>query len=144
MKVRRVICALDGKSGLVANVGRETVGGFGDGDRVDLRVGCKGGVQSISELIGNVFGDVLCGGVDRVEGWGGVEVVVGEGGADVDELGLDGVEVAEESVVVEGCAGDVRGGSEVVAVDGFVVSEDGKGVRGTELVGDLDRKHGGV
>lgn len=51
-----------------------------------------------------MFGDELGGGVAFVEGWGFVEVVVGEGLADVDELILDGVEVAEESIVVEGCA----------------------------------------
>lgn len=118
--------------------------GFGDGYRVDLRVGCKRGVQTIGELVGDVLGDVLCGGVDGIEGGGFVEVVVGEGGADVDELVLDGVEVAEESVVVEGLSGDVGGGFEVVAVDGFVAAEDGEGVCGTELVGDLDRKHGGA
>ncbi len=51
-----------------------------------------------------MFGDELGGGVAFVEGWGFVEVVVGEGLADVDELILDGVEVAEESIVVECCA----------------------------------------
>jgi len=91
-----------------------------------------------------VFGDELGGGVEFVEGWGFVEVVVGEGGADVDELCLDGVEVAEEAVVVEGLSGDVGGGFEVVAVDWFLISEDGNRVCGAELVGDLDREHGGV
>ena len=91
-----------------------------------------------------MFGDELGGGVAFVEGWGFVEVVVGEGLADVDELILDGVEVAEESIVVECCASYGRGGFEVVAVDGFLISENGNRVCGAELVGDLDREHGGV
>mgnify|MGYP003634170369 CR=1 FL=1 len=111
---------------------------------MDLRVGCQRGVQTIGEFVGDVFGDVLCRGIDGIEGGCFVEVVVGEGGADLDELCLDGVEVAEESVVVEGLSGDVGGGFEVVAVDGFVAAKDGECVCGTELVGDLDRKHGGA
>ncbi len=88
-----------------------------------------------------MFGDELGGGVERVEGWGFVEVGVGERGADVDEFCLDGVEVAEESVVVELISEDGGGGFEVVAVEGFVGAEEGEGVGGTELVVDLDRKH---
>lgn len=95
-----------------------------------------------------MFGDELSGGVEFVEGWGFVEIGVGEGGADVEEFGVDGVEVAEESVVVETAfrrgADNGGGGFEVMPVEGFVGAEEREGVGGTELVVDLDRKHGGV
>lgn len=102
----------------------------------------EGGVEAVGELVGDVFGDVLGGGVEGVEGGGVVEVLVGEGLADFDELCLDSVEVAEESVVVEGLSGDGGGGDEVVAVEWFGGAEDAEGVGGAELVGDLDGEHG--
>lgn len=99
--VRRVICArLSFDIGLRAGVGGDAVGGFGDAYGVNLCVGSKGIVEAAGEFISDVFGDVFCGGVELIEGGRGVEVVVGEGLADVDELGFDCVEVAEEAVVV--------------------------------------------
>lgn len=89
-----------------------------------------------------MFGDEFSGGVEIVEGWGFVEVGVGKWGADVEEFGVDGVEVAEESVVVKVTPDNGCGGFEVMPVEGFVGAEKGEGVGGTELVVDLDRKHG--
>ena len=100
--VRRVICASSVYwFGLRAGVGRDAVGGFGDAYGVDLGVGGEGVIESTRELVGDVFGEVFCGWIEAIERGGFVEVVVGEGLADFDELGLDGVEVAEEAVVVK-------------------------------------------
>lgn len=138
------LSALVGLCGLVgwARVGCFAVWCFSDRDGVDLRVRGERCVEAIGKLVGDVFGDKFGGGVEGVEGGGFVEVLVGEGLADVDELCLDGVEVAEEAVVVEGLSCDGCGGDEVVAVDGFLGAEDGDGVGGAELVGDLDGEHG--
>lgn len=54
---------------------------------------------------------------------------------------MDGVEVAEQSVGVEGLADDGGGRDEVVAVDWFLGSQDRDSVGGTELVSDLDLEH---
>ena len=107
-------------------------------------MGSEGFVKAGGEFVGDMFGDELSSGVESIEGWGFVEVVVGEGLADVDELILDSVKVTEESVVVELIADNGGGGFEVVAVDGFRMSKDGNRVGSAELVIDLNRKHGGV
>lgn len=88
-----------------------------------------------------MFSDVFCSWVDLIERGGGVEVVIGERFADFDEGLFDEMEVAEQSFVIEGLAGDDGGGREVVAVDWFLGAEEDDGVGGTELVGDLDCVH---
>lgn len=77
------------------------------------------GVEFACQLIGYVFGDVFCCGVEVVEGWDVVEVLVVEGLADLDEGLFEEVEIAEEPFGVELGAGDCGGGSEVVAVGWF-------------------------
>jgi len=125
------------ESRLCTGVGGEAVGGFGDADGVDLGGG-DFGVELACELVGDVFGEILCCGVERVE-WGAVvEVVVGEGLADVFECVFEEVEVAEESFGVELIADNCCGGLEVVAVDWFGCGVEDDGVGGAELVGDLD------
>lgn len=101
----------------------------------------EGLVEAIGELVGDVFGDVLSGWVEDVEGRNGVEVVVGEWVADFNQDRVDGVEVAEQAVGVERVAGDGGDSDEVVAVDWFLGSQNGDGVCGAELVGDLDGEH---
>jgi len=64
---------------------------------MDLGVGGEGLVELICELVGDVLGDVFGGGVELVEGGDLVEVVVGEGLADLFECLFDEVEVAEEA-----------------------------------------------
>lgn len=86
--------------GLWTVVGGLAVGGFGDGDAVDLGSWGEGFVEFFGELVGDVFGEVFSGGVKLIEGGGVVEGVVGEGAADVDEGLFDEVEVAEEGFVV--------------------------------------------
>ncbi len=95
------------------------------------------------ELVGDVLGDVFRGGVEGVEGRGGVEVIVVEGSDDFVEGVFDGVEVADEAVVVEGVGSDGSGDFPVVPVDGFLVSCDGDGVCCAELGFDGDFKHQG-
>lgn len=133
--VRRVMCA--GRSLWGSGVGRDAVWGFGYGDAVDLGVWGEGVVEFACQLISDVLGDVLCGGIELIEGGALVEVLVVEGFADLDEGLLDDVEVAEESFGVELGAGDCGGGFEVVAVGWLRGAIEDDGVGGAELVGDL-------
>ena len=55
----------------------------------------------ICEMVSDVLCEVFCGWVERVEGWGFVEVVVREGVTDFYECFFEEVEVAEEPLVVE-------------------------------------------
>lgn len=55
---------------------------FGDRHRVNLGGGGESLVEASGELIGDVFGNVLCAWVEGVEGRDSVEVVVGERVAD--------------------------------------------------------------
>ncbi len=109
------------------------------GGEVGIELGC--------ELVGDVLGDVLCGWVEGIEGGDVVEVVVGEGLADLDEGLFYEVEVAEEAFVIEavlaGGGGDCGGGFEVVAMGWFLGAQEDDGVGGAELVCDLDGEHGG-
>ena len=118
------------------------VGGFGDTYRKDLGSWGEGRIELGGELVGDVFGDVLCGRVERIEGGDIVEIVVGEGLADLDEGLFYEVEVAEEPFIVEAVfargAGDDGGGFEVVAMGWFLGAQEDDGVGGAELVGDLD------
>lgn len=126
---------------LWAGVGCEAVWGFGDGYRVNLGAGGEGGVELVSELVGDVFCDLLCGGVEGVEWGSGIEVVVGEWLADFDEGLFYEMEVAEETFMVELITRDCCGGFEVVAVNWFLGAQEDDGVGGTELVGYLDGEH---
>ena len=114
------------------------VGGFGDGDAVDLGSWGEGFVELFGELVGDVFGEVFSGGVELIEGRGVVEGVVGEGAADIDEGLFDEVEIAEEGFLVELGSGDGGGCFEVVAVEWFGGGVEDDGMGGAELVGDLD------
>ncbi len=84
----------------------------------------EGGVEFGRELVGDVLGDVLGGGVEAIEGRGVIEVVVGQWLADLDEGLFYEVEIAEEAFVVEavfaGGTGDDGGCFEVVAVGWFL------------------------
>lgn len=122
-------------------VGCGAVGCFGDRDPGDAGVGGEGSIEAGGELVGDVLGDQLGGGVDRVEGGEGIEVVVGKWGGYFVELVFGGVEIAEEPVGVEGVADDAGGDAPVVPVDGFLVPEDGDGMGGAELGLDSDFKH---
>ncbi len=128
---------------LWAGVGGEAVGGFGDAYGVDFCVGGQGGVEFLGELVGDVLGDVFGGWVEGIEGGGVVEVLVGEGLADLFEGLFEEVEFAEEAFVVEFRTDDGGVGFEVVAMGWFLGAAQDDGVGGAELVGDLDLEHGG-
>ena len=113
---------------------------------MDFGVGGEGVVEFFCELVGDVLGEVFGGWVEMVwggEGGGGVEVVVGEGLADLDEGVFEEVEVAEEAFLIELGTCDCGGGFEVVAVGWFLGVVEDDGVGGAEFVGDLDGEHGG-
>ncbi len=92
--------------------------------------------------LGDVLCDMLGGGVEGVEGGGGVEVGVVEGGEDAGEGGFHRVKVAEEAVLVKGGAGDGEGDAPVVAMGWFEGVGDGDGVCGTKLGMDGQLVHG--
>lgn len=91
--------------------------------------------------MGDFAGDVLCAGVDGVEGFEGVEVVVDPGSEDGVEGAFEGMKVDNQCILIEGIRGDGEGDAEVVAVDGFDDAGDLEGVCGAELTFNRDFEH---
>lgn len=77
-----------------------------------------------------------------VEGRDLVEEAVVEARDAIVERVLDGVEIDEEVVVVEGLAGDADGGEPVMAVRGFGDAIDSDSVGGGESGVDGEFEHG--
>lgn len=114
--------------------------GFCDTDGSDAGAGGQRSVETPRKFFSDVAGDVFGAWVELVE-WGEiVQVVVLEGFYDFVELVLDGMEVAEETVVVEGVAADGGGDFPVVSVDVLAGGADGEGVSGAEggIDGELE------
>ena len=99
--------------------------------------------QCVRDAVSEVFGDVFRGWVQRVEWRRGVEVGVGERAEDVGEGVVEGVEIQEQAVGIQGWAAEGDGEVEVVAVDRFGYAADEEGVCGTELTVHGDVEHGG-
>lgn len=105
-------------------------------------MGRQGRVEPEVQLAGDVLGDELGGGVHALGERGHfVEVVVVEGGDDLHEDVVDGVEVADKAVVVELVGGDACGDAPVVAVERLDLPGDAEGVCGGELGMDGDFVH---
>src|SRR5690606_13389574 len=94
------------------------------------------------EAVGDGLGDVLGRGVDALVVLVVVEVGVVVLVGDLDEAGVDGVEVNEQAVGVEGGALDGCGDVPVVPVEGLADAGDGDSVGGGELGLNGDGEHG--
>ena len=125
-------------------IGRNAARCFGDADPGDACGGGEGSAEAGVEFLGEVPGDVLSAGVELIERGCGVEIGVDEGVDDLVQEGFDGVEIAEETIAIEGVPLDAGGDAEVVAVDHLALTGDDEGVGSAELVVDGEREHGGL
>lgn len=76
--------------------------------------------------------------VGAVEGWSGVQVGVAEGSENIGDHLLQSVKIEKQAVGIEVVAGDGRGYTPVVAVDGFALAGDEQGMGRAELGLDAD------
>lgn len=126
-------------------VGDGAVGRFCETDTVqhgDRRAWRRDVLECVRDALGKVLSDVFGRGVQRVEGWCGVEIGVIEGPENVGQGMIEGVEIQEQAVGIQGWAAKRDREVKVVAVDRLEYAADEEGVCGTELTVHGDVEHG--